>query len=217
MKAAPKLAELSDSRTALLDAAELLFARQGFATTTIKQIAAEAGVNSALLYYYFADKETLYRAMLARVVTTLAATISAAIGAEADPERLVRLFVRSQAEHLLGHPHLPRLLVRELIDHEARHAWDLIPQLTATSFARLREVIRSGQRSGRFRADVDPVFAAIHTVALVAYAAIARPAVARMLDLDRADVPPEVMREYADHAAEFALAAMRAGGTEDRT
>jgi DNA-binding transcriptional regulator YbjK len=48
------------SRDLILDAAERLFAAQGFARTTIKQIGREAGVNSALLYYYFADKHQLY-------------------------------------------------------------------------------------------------------------------------------------------------------------
>ena len=43
----------STTEGAILDAAVSLFARQGYARTTIKQIAGEAGVNSALLYYYF--------------------------------------------------------------------------------------------------------------------------------------------------------------------
>ena len=51
----------TDTRIAILDAAEELFALHGFTATTIKQIGATADVNSALLYYYFADKETLYR------------------------------------------------------------------------------------------------------------------------------------------------------------
>lgn len=44
------------TRDQILDASEALFARQGFRSTTIKEIASEAGVNSALLYYYFEDK-----------------------------------------------------------------------------------------------------------------------------------------------------------------
>jgi len=47
------------TRDLILDAAEQLFAAQGFTATTIKQIGRAAGVNSALLYYYFADKDRL--------------------------------------------------------------------------------------------------------------------------------------------------------------
>ncbi|MEP7176615.1 MAG: helix-turn-helix domain-containing protein, partial [Gemmatimonadales bacterium] len=56
------------TRDLILDAAERLFADQGFARTTIKQIGRQAGVNSALLYYYFADKDRLYREVLARFI-----------------------------------------------------------------------------------------------------------------------------------------------------
>lgn len=202
--------EEPDSRIAILDAAERLFGQRGFAATTVKQIGTEAGVNSALMYYYFADKETLYRATLQRVIADLASGSSQRIASVDDPEMAIRAFVRFQVEFLLARPHLPRLLIRELVDHEAAHAWDYIPQLTATTFARLCEMIRQGQRSGRFRPGIDPVFGAIHTVALVAYAFIARPAVARLLDYDRAAIPDDVMRAYGEHAAEFVLGALAA-------
>lgn len=199
-----------DSRTAILDAAERLFGQQGFASTTIKHIGAEAGVNSALMYYYFADKETLYRATLQRMIGDLSTGASSRIATIDDPEQAIRAFIQFQVEFLLARPHLPRLLVRELVDHEAAHAWDYIPQITAGTFARLCELIRSAQRSGRFRADLDPIFAAIHIVALVAYAFIARPAIARILELESAKIPDAVMRSYADHAADFALGALSA-------
>lgn len=202
--------DTQDSRTAILDAAERLFGQHGFASTTIKQIGAEAGVNSALMYYYFADKETLYRATLQRMIADLATGASSRIDTTDDPEQAIRAFVRFQVEFLLTRPHMPRLLVRELVDHEAAHAWDYIPQLTASTFARLCDLIRAGQRAGRFRNDLDPIFAAIHIVSLVAYAFIARPAVARILQLESAAVPEHVMRSYAAHAADFALGALSA-------
>src|ERR1051326_5648615 len=59
------------AREQILDAAERLFARKGFDPTTIKEIGAAAKVNPALLYYYFRDKEELYRAVLQRVAGDL--------------------------------------------------------------------------------------------------------------------------------------------------
>ena len=58
---------LISTRDSILDAAEALFARQGFDATTIKDIGTAAGVNAALLYYYFTDKATLYEAVLRRM------------------------------------------------------------------------------------------------------------------------------------------------------
>lgn len=55
------------AREAILEAAEEIFAREGFAGARIDTIAAEAGYNKSLLFHYFGDKEGLYRAIIARL------------------------------------------------------------------------------------------------------------------------------------------------------
>ena len=97
----------------ILDAAERLFARQGFTATTIKQIGKEASVNPALLYYYYDSKETLYRAMLQRILGALLARGSDAIDRAGTHADRIRAFVRAQAKLLGEHPHFPQLLVRD--------------------------------------------------------------------------------------------------------
>ena len=196
------------SRDLILDAAERLFAAQGFARTTIKDIGREAGVNSALLYYYFADKDRLYREVLQRFVSRLVTRTMAATGD--DPAAALRAFVIAQAETVAASPHAPRLFARELIDYDAAHAVEQVQLVAVTSFRRLCGLIEEGQRAGIFRRDVDPRYAAISTVAQVAYFAIARPAVRVMLQ-ERADASSAAaLRAYARHAAEFALAALAA-------
>jgi AcrR family transcriptional regulator len=205
------------SRDAILDAAERLFARQGYASTTIKQIGAEAGVNSALLYYYFDDKETLYREMLRRLVQTFVNQGAAVLVDIASPEHAVRRLIDFQVEFTLAHPQLPRLLVRELIDHEAAHAEEQITYLAANLFERLCGVIRQGQKAGDFRRDLDPKFAAISTIAQVAYMAIARPAVGILLGHGLAGPPDEVVRVFGRHAADFAIAALAGDAPSSRS
>eukprot|EP01034_Spumella_vulgaris_P043923 gene43923-54579_t len=58
----PSPPDAADSRARLLDAALRLFAEQGFAKTSIRQIAEAASVNTALISYYFGDKKGLYTA-----------------------------------------------------------------------------------------------------------------------------------------------------------
>jgi TetR/AcrR family transcriptional regulator len=195
------------SRDAILDAAEQLFAAQGFTATTIKQIGRAAGVNSALLYYYFADKDQLYREVLQRFVARLVERTMAA-PVDGGPEAAVRAFVAAQAESLSLSPHFPRLLVRELIDFDAAHAVEQVHLLAATSFRKLCGLIEEGQRAGVFRRTVDARFAAISVIAQLAYFTIARPAV-RVLLQEPPDGPsPELVGAFAAHAAEFAVAAL---------
>lgn len=192
----------------ILDAAERLFAAQGFARTTIKQIGGEAGVNSALLYYYFGGKERLYHEVLQRLMSGLVDRTMTQLDAGGDPGTRLRRFVAAQAEVLASRPTFPKLIMRELVDHDASHAVAQVRQLSATSFRRLCQLVEEGQRAKVFRPDLDPRFAAVSIVAQLAYFFMAWPAVRVLLEVKAAVPPAKAVRDFARHAAEFALAAL---------
>lgn len=204
----------SPSKDQILDAAERLFAQQGFTGTTIKQLGQTAGVNSALLYYYFGDKERLYRAVLERLVTRLVGRTAGRLATEAPPSQRIRGFIEAQVETIMANPQLPRLFMREMLDHDAAHAVEQIQHLAATSFKGLCDTIEEGQQQGTFRADIDPKFAAISTVAQVAYFFVARPAVRILLGVGNDGPSPATIQAFARHAADFALAALGSGRTD---
>jgi AcrR family transcriptional regulator len=56
----------ADTKDRILDAAEALFARQGFSSTSLRSVIAEAGVNLAAVHYHFGPREELIRAVFAR-------------------------------------------------------------------------------------------------------------------------------------------------------
>jgi TetR/AcrR family transcriptional regulator len=198
------------SRDQILDAGERLFAAQGFARTTIKEIGRQAGLNSALLYYYFGDKDELYREVLRRFVSRLVARTMSELTADGTPDARLRALLAAQAELLIANPHFPRLMVRELAESEGAHAVEQFHLLASTTFRRLCELIEDGQRAGLFRKDLDPRFAAISTIAQVVYFFVARPAIRVLLRAGPDGPSPKVVRDFARHAADFALAALGA-------
>ena len=206
------MTEPTDSRTAILDAAELLFARRGFQSTTIKAIAGAARVNTALLYYYFSDKQALYHAVLERAFGGLIGEGQARLSADLDPEAAIRAFVALQAAYFGHHPNRPHLFVRELIDHGAEHAAGQLTRLAATLFRRLCDVIERGQAAGRFRKDLDPRRAAISTLSQVAWLQVARPAIGILVGAGPDGPSARWTEDFAEHAAEFALAALCSPG-----
>jgi AcrR family transcriptional regulator len=197
---------------AILDAAEELFAAQGFKATTIKQIGAAAGANPALIYYYFGGKETLYHELLRRIFGRLTQA-AVHLDPAAPPDQTIRALVLYQSEVLRARPTIPRLIVRELVDHQAEHATEQIVQLSVGVFARLCALIEAGQQAGLFRRDLDARFAAISVVSLVPYLHVARPAVGILLGHGTEGPTPDEMEAYGRHAAEFALAALAARGS----
>jgi TetR/AcrR family transcriptional regulator len=186
--------------TTILDAAEELFARQGYAATSVKQIGTAAGVNPALLYYYFGDKDGLYRAALARVFGTIGLNVGERVALPGPPADALRAILRFQAHFFATRPHAARLLMREIVDHEARHAADDVAHFARSTFTRLCDVIRAGQASGHFRADLRPEFAAFSTVGQMVYFALVQPVASQILRLGRHScLGPSCARPFRPH------------------
>jgi TetR/AcrR family transcriptional regulator len=102
------------SRIAILEQAIAEFATQGVAGARTAAIAEAAGVNKALLYYYFKDKESLYAAALQAVFSGLVEELLPMLeGALSPGEKLLR-FARAHFEYLIHHPNYPRLIQQEL-------------------------------------------------------------------------------------------------------
>jgi AcrR family transcriptional regulator len=166
------------TRDALLDAAEQHFAARGFAGASMRDIAAEAGLkNQASVYHYFAGKEQLYDAVIARAVSEIlpayAGSTNGAHGASLD--RLIDyLAARPQVAGLIERAGLEddravqaivRRRLRPLFDagvallREADGTWDAtdLPHLAAglyhlvfgyfASASLLRAVMRDDPRS----------------------------------------------------------------------
>ncbi len=199
----------SQTREQILEAAERVFAVQGYEASSIKDLAAAARVNSALLYYYYGDKERLYRAVLERIVRRVERRALARLKRLGTPEERLRRFILTHTELLMRERHLWPLVLRELVDHAAVHAVDQIRLMAATLFRTLCEVIEEGQATGHFRAELDPRFAAISTISLVAHFFTARPVIGVFLGGGTDDPPPAIIRAYAVHAADYALGALR--------
>ena len=104
----------------ILDAARTVFLRRGTAGARMQEIAQEAGVNQALLHYYFRSKERLsgavFEQIAARVFPALAQTLGANISLDEKIDRLVAIYL----ENLSRNPFLPGYLLSELHHHPER-------------------------------------------------------------------------------------------------
>lgn len=194
----------------ILDAAEHLFASKGFSATTIKSIATESNQNSALIYYYYDSKASLYRHVLERVVGKIASEATNRITPDSSPQSVVSAVVESQVAVLAANPHLPILLARELIDWKAAHAEPAIRSLSAGLFERLQAAIEAGQRDGIFNHQINSRFAAISVVAQVGYLVLASPIAGILLGRGPEGPTAEDVKAFGKHAAAFSLSALGA-------
>jgi TetR/AcrR family transcriptional regulator len=141
--------EPEKTKAAILKAALEEFSHEGVAGARTDEIARRAGVNKALLYYYFKDKEGLYAAALERVFSGLHEKVMAVLNGDALPprERLLK-YVEAHFDYLASVPFYPRLLQREFMRSAGRAltpvASRILEKYGKPIYARLSDLIRQG-------------------------------------------------------------------------
>jgi TetR/AcrR family transcriptional regulator len=170
------------SRAAILSAAERLFAGAGLAGARTEAIAAEAGVNKALLYYYFKSKDALYEAVLeshAREFYERAMTTLECRGRARD---ILLAYVGMHFDFVAARPHYP-VLIQRLSMSGGRPLKRLARKYSVPLARRLLEVIQRGIRSGEFRR-VSPQHMMISVAALTGFYFVMAPVTRTVLKFD---------------------------------
>lgn len=102
----------------ILDAAERLFAQQGYAATSLRDIAAAAEIQQPGLYKHFASKEDLYRQVYQRALEPVTDLMDRLLAEGGSAVPFTDLTAQ-MTDLLARHPHIPTLLLRGIIAHEA--------------------------------------------------------------------------------------------------
>jgi AcrR family transcriptional regulator len=182
-----------DIRKGILDTSEYLFATQGFAATSIREIAERVGVNPAMVHYYFGSKKKLLQAVMEQVLEPMA-------GAVAEVEERGDLPVRDLTRLLFSmaadHPYLPQLITREVFLPGGELQSEFLEHFAPRLGGRLPGMLRREQREGRLAPDVDPQIMSLLVLSLCFFPFIARPVAETVLDV-RYDAPG--LRSLAEH------------------
>ncbi len=160
-----------DLKAQILDTAEQLFTDHGYAATSIRNIADNAGVNPALVHYYFGNKHALLEAVLQHSLEPMMKALASLKTREsASVEDIAALLIPMAA----AHPNIPQLLTREVLlpggemqDYFLEH---LAPQLGGT----LPALLEREKKAGKLRADIDPAYAALMVLAVCFFPFTAR-------------------------------------------
>ena len=146
------------SRAAILKAAVREFSQEGVAGARTDAIARSAGVNKALLYYYFKDKEGLYQAVLDEVFTGVRAAIENALAQHLPPRERLAAYVRAHFDYIASNPLYPRIVHAEFLraGRDPSHLQRVAKQYFQPIFVNLAGLLREGAECGQFRR-VDPM------------------------------------------------------------
>ena len=142
-----------EKRRLIRDAAVRVFARKGFHTCRVGDIAEEAGVAHGLLYHYFASKDELleivFRETWAELLDAIRVVEDSGEPAREQLRQIAAIMLRSWRRD----PDLIRVLVREIgRSPELQRRIDALRQV----FDAVARIVERGQAAGEFRSELDP-------------------------------------------------------------
>jgi len=165
-----------ESRAAILKAAVGEFAREGVAGARTDAIARSAGVNKALLYYYFKDKEALYEAVLDEVFGGVRTAIHSALSQSLTPRDRLMAYVRAHFDYIASNPLYPRIVHAEFLraGRDPSRLQGVAKQYFRPIFSELSSLLKEGADTGDFRR-VDAIHFIPSMIAVITFYFITAP------------------------------------------
>jgi AcrR family transcriptional regulator len=202
-----------EARLKIAAAAEELFAALGYDGTAVRDIAKKAGVNGAMIHYYFGSKEGLYRAILEGAASKVRALLVEASGSRASTESRLAGFVDAYSAYILSQPNLARILYREMLTG-AKHLMRIAEKYAVTNYTILRDTMREGIKRGELRA-IDAELAPVSLMGMIVIFQFMRPIIS--VALGKTAYDEKFVNRVAAHTIDLFLNGAAADGRQKKS
>jgi TetR/AcrR family transcriptional regulator, fatty acid metabolism regulator protein len=155
--AAPAAAE---KRRVILDAAVRVFARLGFHTCRVADIADEAGVAYGLVYHYFSSKEEILDTLFLERWDAMIEAIAEADAGHSSPREKLRAIASFIIDSYRYDPDLMKVIIVEVTRAANTFGRTHLAKIRE-AYAQIATIVERAQAEGTFRAEIDPPFAAL--------------------------------------------------------
>ncbi len=170
----------------IIKAASAVFLKKGMDGARMQEIAATAGINQALLHYYFRSKEKLFEAVFTDLMKNLFASVFSAISSDGNFKDLLRDFIASYSQNIAERSELVRFILWEI----QRGGHLLIKNMQEMNFHNgesppefLMAKIEQAKKDGQIR-DIDTKNFLLTLIGALLYPFIARPLLENMLQIE---------------------------------
>ena len=150
----------ADATERILAAAKDLFAESGFNAVSMNAIAERAGVSKANIFHHFKSKNELYLAVLKTACSQSRPQIDQLGNGSGTLIERLRAFSLSHLANILRDEKISQLIQRDLLENGPQRGKEFAEQVFGQNFASLVEILRTGQKKGGLRADIDPAMLA---------------------------------------------------------
>ena len=156
----------TEKRRVILDAAVRVFARQGFHTSRVADIADEAGVAYGLVYHYFSSKEEILDMLFQERWDVMLAAISEADAENTEPRAKLQAIADFIIDSYRYDPDLMKVIIVEVTRAANTFGRTHLARIQE-AYAQIAGIVARAQDEGAFREEIDPPFAALAFYGLV--------------------------------------------------
>ena len=167
-------------RRDLLGAARDHFLKRDFKAVSLREIASSAGVNGAMVNYYFGGKKGLYMAMVDELFESLESKMASLSD---NSEFSIADFSRSYCLLLAENPWWPNFVAREILFGEGETKEEVLQRFSKMIAPKLRHAISQEVESGNYRKDLSPELTIMSLLGMTIFPFLAAPMVERVFGM----------------------------------
>lgn len=149
----------NDKQLQIIRTAEALFAQKGYEGASVRDIAEAAGVNSAMISYYFGSKEGLIKALFEERTSDMALKVDALLRDDSiSPWQKVESLIDDYVDRIATKVQFHKIMMYEQMLEKNSFLTGLLNELRLRNSEKVRSLLRQGQEAGVFNADIDVSF-----------------------------------------------------------
>lgn len=201
--------EKQDSNTEekIILAAEKVFIENGMAGARMQQIADEAGINKALLHYYYRSKEKLFEIVFKTAIKMLVPNlVNAYKSGDGDFFTRLRKFIDSYITIIEKTPHIPAFVIHE-VNHRPDQLTNMLAELNVDISFIIND-INAAIDAGEIR-PINPYDLMINVISLTIFPVVARPMITGIIFKGDKKGYKEFMKHRRNVVADFIINSIR--------
>ena len=156
------------------EAAKNVFVRNGYAGARMQDIADEAGINKALLHYYYRSKEKLFELIFFEVFDVLIPQLKAKVSNYQSIEEKITAFVSTYIDVIQANPHVPIFVLHELSQDADRFVEKLKQRQIFPEMAQFMLQLMNEMEAGKIKS-FQPIHLFMNIISMCAFPFVAKP------------------------------------------
>jgi TetR/AcrR family transcriptional regulator len=206
MKKARVLSLDHHSESSILETAKSVFLKRGYFGTRMQEIADSAGINKAMLHYYFRSKDKIFDAIFKESFNSIFPKILEILDSDEPFEQKIHSFFSRYIDILLKHPHIPGFVMHE-IAHNPERLKTFFQQHLADTPKKFVKQVKQEIDAGHI-VKMDPRQIIVNILCLAVFPFAAKPLIQHVLNLKDSDYK-DFMLERKKILPEFVMRAIR--------